>query len=359
MKLFKCRACGNILYFENRNCGRCGHRLGFLPEQSNLSALEPAGDGRRTVLAATEQPRFLCANAGFDACNWLVPPGTADKYCLACRHNSIIPNLNTEANLAAWRLMELAKHRLFYSLLRWRLPLQNRIENPQYGLAFEFLRDDPVTSGPRILTGHEDGKIVIALAEADDAEREKRRQAMHEPYRTLLGHFRHEVGHHYWDVLVRDWGKLEAFRAVFGDDSQDYGQALQLHYQNGSPADWQNNYVSEYATTHPWEDFAETWAHYLHIVDTLETAGASGLTVRPPLDDAGDHTAAVKFDPYCSETLRPIIDAWLPYVFAINSVSRAMGERDLYPFVLAAPVIGKLDFVCSATIWMRTARQSG
>jgi hypothetical protein len=91
----------------------------------------------------------------------------------------------------------------------------------------------------------------------------------------LLGHFRHEVGHYFWDRLVAtDPHQLEEFRVLFGDDRQDYGEALKRHYDEGAPANWQDTYISMYATMHPWEDFAETWAHYLHIVDTLETAGA-------------------------------------------------------------------------------------
>ena len=178
-----------------------------------------------------------------------------------------------------WRKLEAAKHRLFYTLLRLNLPIETRNENPE-GLAFDFLADQPAQSGPKVMTGHDNGLITIALAEADDAERERRRTAMGEPYRTLLGHFRHEVGHYYWDRLVRDEGRLDPCRAVFGDDSQDYEQALQRHYAEGAPANWQENFVSAYATTHPWEDFAETWAHYLHIVDTLEMAGAFGVQRR-------------------------------------------------------------------------------
>ena len=168
---------------------------------------------------------------------------------------------------------------------------------------------------------------------------------MGEPYRTLLGHFRHEIGHYYWDVLVRDGGKLDACRAMFGDDSVDYGEALQRHYAEGPPANWQDNYVSTYATSHPWEDFAETWAHYLHIVDTLEMVAASGMSVRPKVDDTGEFAAKVTFDPYRADSIEQIIDAWLPYVFAMNNVSRAIGARDLYPFVLSPAVIRKLGFI--------------
>jgi hypothetical protein len=345
MKLFKCQACGNILYFENRTCGQCGHRLAYLPEHTTLSALEPAGDNLWSPLASPDQHRFLCRNAANDACNWLVPPGTNDAFCLACRHNGVIPDVTDEPRLAAWQQIELAKHRLFYSLLRWKLPLSTVAEDPAHGLSFEFLADPPANAGPKILTGHDEGKITIALREAEDAERERRRVAMGEPYRTLLGHFRHEVGHHYWDILVRNRNKMEACRAVFGDDSLDYGEALKRHYEQGPPPDWQQQFVSQYATTHPWEDFAETWAHYLHIVDTLEMVGASGMSVRPVVDQKGDHSATVKFDPYFASTIELLLQSWLPFVFAINSVSRAMGERDLYPFVIATRVVRKLDFV--------------
>jgi hypothetical protein len=345
MKLFKCQACGNILYFENRTCGRCGHRLAYLPERGTLSALEPAGDDRWLPFAISDEQRFLCRNAASDACNWLVPPGTDDALCLACRHNDVIPDLMDQSRLAAWQQIELAKHRLFYSLLQWKLPLLTAIEDPAHGLSFKFLADPPVHAGPKVLTGHDEGKITIALQEAEDVERERRRVAMGEPYRTLLGHFRHEVGHHYWDILVRNRNKVEACRAVFGDDSVDYAEALKRHYEHGSPPDWQEHFVSQYATMHPWEDFAETWAHYLHIVDTLEMVAASGMSVRPLVDEEGNHSASVQFDPYFASSLELILKSWLPFVFAINSVSRAMGERDLYPFVIAPSVVKKLGFV--------------
>lgn len=344
MKLFRCQSCGNILYFENRRCERCGHRLGYLPEAGTLSALEAAGDETWTPLAASGTRRIFCANAAYDACNWLAPSGAEGGYCIACRHNGTIPALS-EANLAAWRLMEFAKHQLVYSLLRLHLPLATRAEDPAHGLLFDVLADPPDTAGPKVMTGHENGVVTIALIEADEAERERRRRQMGEPYRTLLGHFRHEVGHHYWDVLVRDAGKLDACRAVFGDDSQDYQAALKRHYERGPPPDWRERHVSAYATTHPWEDFAETWAHYLHIVDTLEMGAAFGMRLAPPLDTSGELAAALDFDPYAAERLPPIIDAWLPFIFAVNSVNRAMGQGDLYPFVLAPAVLTKLGFI--------------
>jgi hypothetical protein len=345
MKLFRCQVCDNIIYFENRTCGRCGHRLGYVPELEIMAALEPAGGDAWTPLASDRGLRRFCANADYDVCNWLAPADGLDRLCVACRHNDTIPDISQPSHLAAWRDIELAKHRLFYSLLRWKLPLKTRAEDPRHGLAFEFLADPPNPSGPKVMTGHDDGVVTIALAEADSAEMEKRRAELAEPYRSLLGHFRHEVGHHYWDILVRDGDRLEQCRAVFGDDSQDYEKALERHYSQGAPADWAESFVSAYATSHPWEDFAETWAHYLHIVDTLETASAFGLRIKPAIAKDGAHSARLDFDPYVTGSIDEIVDAWAPFVVAMNSVNRAMGRPDLYPFVLAPAVVEKLRFI--------------
>ena len=273
-----------------------------------------------------------------------MPADGPDVYCLACRHSRTVPDLSQEQNLLPWRKLEIAKHRLFYTLLRLNLPIETRNEKPE-GLVFDFLADQPAPNAPKVMTGHDNGLITIALVEADDAERERRRTAMGEPYRTLLGHFRHEVGHYYWDQLVRDAGRLDQCRAVFGDDTQNYEQALQRHYSEGAPANWQENYVSAYATTHPWEDFAETWAHYLHIVDTLEMAGSFGVSVDPKLDKDGELEASVDFNPYKAGDIQQLIDVWLPLTFALNSLNRCMGQSDVYPFVLSPAVIEKLGFI--------------
>lgn len=344
MRLFKCQSCGQALYFENTRCESCRHQLGFLPEAMTISALEPDGDLLR-ALAAPDRLVRLCDNAGLLACNWLVEADGVATLCAACRHNHIIPNLTVPLNLQRWQKLELAKHHLFYSLMRLKLPLQNRIDNPVHGLTFDFLAESPNPTGPKVLTGHDNGLITIALVEADDAERERRRTQMNEPYRSLLGHFRHEVGHYFWDVLVRDGGWLEACRKVFGDDGQDYDAALKLHYQNGAPADWQEHFVSQYASTHPWEDWAETWAHYLHIVDTLEMARSFGISIRPKLIREETLSTQIDLDPYETVSMTKIIGAWLPLTFAMNSLARAMGNADLYPFVLSPVVVTKLGFV--------------
>jgi hypothetical protein len=352
MKIFSCQSCENILYFENRSCGRCGHRLGYDPANGTLLALESDGPGFRSVRG--DSRRFFCSNASQDACNWLLPEGCEQGFCLACQHNGTVPDLSVPGNLIGWRELEAAKHRLLYSLLRWRLPLRTRAQDPEHGLIFNFLADTP---SAKVMTGHENGIITIALAEADEIERERRRIEMGEPYRTLLGHFRHEVGHHYWDLLVRDGGELEACRPLFGDDSRDYQSALEQHYRDGPPPDWQEHYVSAYASMHPWEDFAETWAHYLHIVDTLEMAGNFGIQVAPAAGSSEDFAARIDFDPYTIIDFEGVVAAWLPFVFAMNSVNRAIGSKDLYPFVLAPAVIEKLKFI-HRLVHRRGLRQS-
>ncbi len=232
---------------------------------------------------------------------------------------------------------------MFYTLLKFKLPLATKAEEPD-ALAFDFIADQ---TGPQghipVLTGHEDGLITINIAEADDPERERRRSQMGEPYRTLLGHFRHEIAHYYWDRLVAQSASLEEFREIFGDEQQDYGQSLQQHYANGPPRDWPDRFVSSYASSHPWEDFAETWAHYLHMVDALETASAFGLRVRPKVGSI-DMSAKLDFDPHDADMTR-IIEAWLPLTYAMNSMNRSMGFQDFYPFVLAPAVIAKLAFI--------------
>ncbi|HEV2678357.1 MAG TPA: putative zinc-binding peptidase [Aliidongia sp.] len=343
MKLFTCQHCGQLVYFENDHCESCARRLGFLPGQMMLSALEADGDAWR-ALAGDDGARYRdCANAQFGACNWLVRADGPEIFCAACRHNQVIPDISLPENLPRWQQLERAKHRLFYSLLRLRLPLANRIDDPDHGLAFEFLAVAPDT--PKVMTGHDNGLITLALKEADDAERERMKQLMGESYRTLLGHFRHEVGHYFWDVLVRDGGKLDACRAVFGDDSQDYDEALKRNYEQGPPPDWRQHFISAYASCHPWEDFAETWAHYLHIVDTLEMGTAFGLKIEPPIVEGDALDTALDFDPYGPGDIQRLVDAWLPLVFAVNSLNRSMGQPDLYPFVLTPQVVGKLGFI--------------
>jgi hypothetical protein len=348
MKLFECQNCGQLLYFENTKCESCGLRLGYLPARETVTALKETDDpARLTAMAEPRTPYRFCANAEHEVCNWLIPADSPSLFCEACQHNRTIPDISIADNLAHWRKIEFAKHRLFYTLLKLRLPHKTKIEDPQGGLAFDFLSADaphPHGSGTPVMTGHANGVITLNLAEADDAERERTRSQMGEPYRTLLGHFRHEIAHYYWDRLIANTPFIDEFRSVFGDERVDYGAALQNHYNNGPPPDWPERFVTSYASAHPWEDFAETWAHYFHMIDTLETARAHGLSVRPKVSQGAQMAMTIDFDPHNAEMAR-IIEAWLPLTFAVNSINRSMGLPDLYPFVLAPAVIVKLTFI--------------
>ncbi len=343
MKLFKCSVCSQLLYFENTRCEKCGHVLGYEPFQNQLLPLEAEGQFWRPVPQSNTTYKF-CFNSTYGVCNWLVDSDSSENFCLACRHNGIIPDLSQPQNAANWQKIEAAKHRLFYTLLRSKLSIQTRAEDPE-GLLFNFLAESQTHPNKPVMTGHDSGLITLAITEADDVERERRRSHMGEPYRTLLGHFRHEVGHYFWDRLVRDRNGQDAFRDIFGDETRDYQQALQIYYNQGAPQGWQNSFVSAYATSHPWEDFAETWAHYLHIVDTMEMACAFSLHVDPRIDDTGQLEATIDFDPYSIDNFQTIVDGWLPVSFAMNNINRCMGQPDLYPFILSPTVIGKLSSI--------------
>ena len=344
MKLFGCQNCGQVLFFDNQNCGRCGYRLGFIPSTRVLSALNPSGAEWSAVSGGDGGYRF-CDNAKWAVCNWLIPADSPEEFCVACRHNRIVPDLSVMTNLQLWGKMEAPKHRLFYTLLQLGLSTPNRVDRPGTGLVFDFLMDEVAPGSGKVMTGHDDGLITMAVAEADDAERETRRARMGEPYRTLLGHFRHEVGHFFWDMLIRDEGRQDSFRQVFGDETDDYQEALRRYYQNGPPPDWQNSYVSAYAASHPWEDWAETWAHYLHIVDGLETAEAFRLEAHPLMDPHRVLDTGPSVDAFGDEPFERLVHNWLSLTIALNAMNQSMGLNDLYPFVLSGTVIKKLSYI--------------
>lgn len=350
MRLSTCNSCGQLVYFENTSCTRCGAVLGFNTDVLQMQSFTPTPDGFLLPIGAQQSVKYrYCANGlAHNVCNWVVEADGPDEFCIACRLNRTIPDLNVANNLQLWTKIESEKRRLIYSLLVLGLPLAQTDDPAAPQLAFDFLAEVASADNEeshRVLTGHDDGLITININEADPSIREKMREDMAEPYRTLLGHFRHESGHYYWDVLVRDTQWLEPVRALFGDDTLDYGEALSVHYQNGPAKDWQLHYVSSYASSHPWEDWAETWAHYLHIIDTLETAQGFGLTVAPQIANNQGLRSNVKINPYNSKEFSTIIQHWLPLMYALNSLNRSVGHPHAYPFVLAEPVIQKLDLV--------------
>lgn len=344
MKTFHCDKCGQQVFFENTRCGNCGSMLGYQPELQIISSFE-AGENNQwhSVNPANEGRTYKqCRNYAVEnVCNWMLESDADSELCASCQLTRIIPSLSTEKNRIYWQRLEAAKRRLLQSL--WTLHIQPspKLNDPDAGLAFEFLEDMP--QGPRVLTGHADGVITLNIAEADPARREKAREQMDEPYRTLLGHFRHESGHYYFDRLIAGGKWLDGFRELFGDERQDYRESLQKHYDNGPSEDWDRHFVSSYASAHPWEDWAETWAHYLHMFDTLETAHACGMQLKPRKSGEPELviTASVLKIASFDETLAD----WFALTYVLNSLNRSIGMPDSYPFTLSTPVLDKLRFI--------------
>ena len=340
MKLSLCD-CGQLLQFEHTACRSCGTPLGFIPGTMELITL--VADGDAVAPKHGPQTRWRrCVNAEANGCNWLVAEDAEDPRCAACRLNRNLADMTVPKNRAKWRDLECAKRRLLYALMRFGVPIASQRDGEARGLAFDFLegsKDAPV------MTGHANGLITVNISEADSVERERLRMALGETYRTLLGHMRHEAGHYYWDLLVADGGRIEESRAVFGDESQSYSEALERYYEEGPKPGWEEAHVSAYATMHPWEDFAETWTHYLHMVDTLDTGAGFGLSVNPVLGDDVRHATVIDFDPYQPPDLESLTRAWLPLTAAVNSLNRSMGQPDLYPFDPSPGVVVKVRFI--------------
>jgi hypothetical protein len=320
----RCR-CGQIVFTDNTHCGVCGRTLGFDPFTNSMLSLDEGADG---VLVAADGQRYtLCANrAQHEICNGVFPIGGGDR-CRSCALNRTIPVLRRKKNLARWHRLERAKRRMISGLSE--LGLQADITAGDTAeMRFDFLEDQ--RSHPDVLesfvsTGYKNGVITINVMEADDVQRVKQRELMGERYRTLLGHFRHEAGHFFYPLLVTNSG---SFRQIFGDPAADYDAALNLYYQNGPADEWGKNYISEYACSHALEDWAECFAHYLHMQDALETAAARGIS------------PAVKNLPMETQLM-----LWTDLSVSVNELSRSLGLRDAYPFSLTPGVATKLTYV--------------
>jgi len=357
-RAFTC-ICGQPIFFRNSVCLGCGRALGYDAARGKLLPLEPTdepGWWRSSETGTRQRTYQRCENLSSPAaCNWLIPPAKPREHtpslCLCCRLTRTLPDLDVPEHAGWWHRIEQAKRRMVSSLLALRLPIVPRGEDPQRGLAFDILVSQPGL--PPVVTGHAGGVITLDAAEADDATREHRRTSLREPYRTLLGHLRHESGHYFWQRLVdgKEW--LEPFRAVFGDERTDYALALQNHYNHGAAADWSSRHVTAYASCHPWEDWAETWAHYLHMRDTLGTARGFGirgdrveLACEPfgpdVLSEDGNGNGALDAT---DEQFLLWLNHWLHLTVALNEISRSMGVADFYPFVLSRPAVRKLHLV--------------
>lgn len=310
MKRLVC-GCGRPVYFDNMSCSHCGRQLAFDPGSLEMHAEAEPGAGLP-----------FCANRSATIrCNWIAPADASGGTCLSCRTSMVIPAMSKRVNRERWKKLEKAKRRLIYDLLRLGLPVDDR------RLKFVFKEDrrtNPDVRDDHVSIGHADGVITINAAEADEVYREQMRQQMNEPYRTLLGHFRHESGHYYYDVVVGDELRADAV-ALFGDTKSGYDEALGRYYRDGPPPDWTERYISSYASAHPAEDWAECWAHYLHIQAVLEAAATTGLSTGV---NAGNWEAE-----------------FIDLIIAMNEVLRSMGLPDAYPFVITEAIARKIEFV--------------
>ncbi len=339
MRNFACANCGNTIYFENVACLKCSKLVGFDAATLTVVALdevEPGSGLFKTFKSNGKGVLRYCSNAGHGVCNWLTPAEDANTLCGACDLNRTIPNLSEQGSLGAWTQLERAKKRLVYSLHRFGLPLDAG-KTPPGRLTFDFARNTT--------TGHLDGVVSIDIMETDAVERERMRQQFGEPYRTLLGHLRHESGHFYWSMLVEGTAHIDKFRTLFGDERQSYADALERHHAGGTPANWQTQFVSAYASSHPWEDWAETWAHYLHMTEAIDTADSAGMEPRAAGLNFGALWPFKRYDIYREETFQSLKDRWIPLTIAMNRISRSMGHNDFYPFVIPGPAYDKLAFV--------------
>jgi hypothetical protein len=331
MRAFTCPVCERLVTFESTTCLHCGSKLGYWPEQRTIRPVATAG----TVGGGL----YRCANTQIAACNWLV--AAQGELCASCALTRTRPNDADGDGLGGFAAAETAKRRLLFELADIGLPIVGWQER-EGGLAFDLLS----SAFTAVTTGHADGLITLDLDETDPAHRERMRMRMGEPYRTVLGHMRHEIAHYYQPIVVPQGSAAEQrCRDLFGDEREDYQEAMDRYYESGAPTGWEQRFVSAYATMHPWEDWAETFAHYLHIRDTLQTAAAYGVKVDGPLVETADVAPLHSRPRGGSEDIAAMLVAWVPMTYALNAISRSMGSPDLYPFVLTPEIEEKLTFI--------------
>jgi len=348
MQRFTCE-CGNVLFFGSSRCLKCSSEIGYDPRGATMLRLRTNGRMKR------------CDNGvRHGVCNWVLPADSRESLCAACRMNRTIPDLSSARNRVLWGRIEMAKRRLIYTLLRLGIMLPSKADNPQTGLAFDIVS---TVSNPAVTTGHLNGVITVNLEEADDTYRQINRQQLGESSRTLLGHYRHESAHYFWQRCLSDlrWDDplRIAFRERFGDEWLAYGNALSAHYQRGAPSGWEQNFITAYASSHPWEDWAETWAHYLHIVDGLETCESLGIraeAIALPLVtlpvEAGFLPTILPSTVAAEGEFLTWLQHWMCLSIALNEISNSLGEASLYPFAISVRVAQKLRLAHHfATVW--------
>ena len=314
--------CGAPVSFDDEHCASCGSRIGFSPYEMKF----------RIISEDSVEQYPLCKNAtNYGVCNWIASPHAREGLCLGCQFNRFIPNLGKTENLARWKVLERAKKRLLFSLLRLGITIKPGHELRDTGLLFDFLEDQSYITPHElssITTGYLNGVITINVLEAEPVSRVEQKVAANESYRTVLGHMRHESGHYLWSLLKNRSNLSEKFRNLFGEENANYSEALETFYQEGAQTNWPENFITHYASSHPLEDWAETWGHYLHITDGIETAKHFGLINEDPL----------------TENFESKIESWKDITIKLNEMNRSMGKEDLYPFTINDVTRQKLLF---------------
>ncbi len=334
MKTYTCQ-CNNTLHFDNSQCVSCLREVGWCPNCQGIRAADYNGQSYVCLHCQTHLQK--CTNYSVhQVCNrWVVDNGPhTSELCDYCQFNDTIPDTSIPENKKRWYDIEVAKRQMLYNLDILNLPYGTAAEGFELPLSFDFMADTLNEAGETVPvhTGHADGKITINIREADPVEREKLRVNFGEPHRTLVGHFRHEIAHYYWQLLVQNKCEPE-FKRIFGDHENPlYSDALHAYYQNGPRPDWQHNYISAYATMHPWEDFAETFGAYLDMVAVLDTAENVRLTIGKSTDDSASE-------------LDGMLRRYEMLGIKINEINRTMGLLDLVPEVFNASVVEKLRFI--------------
>jgi hypothetical protein len=281
-------------------------------------------------------------------CNWLaLAESTYERgRCLA--DSLIRREPAADDTLAREKLVPTAAalRRLVYQLADIGLPIDPfwRVDG---GLAFDLLSSR--TSRENVIIGHAGGVITIDVVESLDDYRETLRIRLGEPYRTMLGHFRHEVGHYYQNLLVETGSGASAHlaecRRIFGDETVSYSDAIARHYAYGAPEEWRETFISEYATMHPWEDFAECFAHYLHITDTIDTSREAGMVLHADRVRFAAPGDVMPLESYADVPVERLLSDWHWLSLLFNRANTAMGKNPMYPFEISPAVVTKLGFV--------------
>ena len=343
VRAFACPVCQSFVPFEAHNCARCDTPLGLhVPSRAMVAITE----GRAHI---DDQWWVRCNQQITLGCNWLTEEEQSAEQRGRCLAGSLIKREpDADDTPAREKLMPTAAamRRLVYQLLNIGLPV-DPYWRTEGGLAFDLLSS--YSTGEKVTIGHANGVITIDVVESLDDYRESLRVRLGEPYRTLLGHFRHEIGHYYQNILVENGSGATKYltrcRQLFGDERAGYADSLKRHYQLGAPDGWEASFISEYATMHPWEDFAECFAHYLHITDTMDSSREAGMVLHADRVRFAASRDIAPLESYDNASIERLLFDWRWISSFFNRINAAMGKGPLYPFDIPPAVVDKLGFV--------------